>query len=220
MVSCGGRGAAERIANAADCNSATANLASGLLGRSTAFQPKITDERLYVRRRDFFRLGAGAAVGAIAGLARRPTSAQTSLPNIRKGPFETNEKWNSFGHITGYNNSYEFGTDKSGPFRYSIRLKTSLWTVKVDGHCNKPAALAVRIQPLPQPVEQRAGHSVSWTGRTDIAQTLGLAQHAEPVSVYAVLDGPGPTRFHGSRLRETRGRIGQLALLPSLRSDD
>ncbi len=50
----------------------------------------------------------------------------------------TDEPINKFEEITSYNNYYEFGTGKSDPAKYAGQLKTSPWTVKIDGLCNKP----------------------------------------------------------------------------------
>ncbi len=113
---------------------------------------EITDERLYLRRREFMQLGVGL-VGAAAGGAlvacgssavdaasARPASAlpQTPLGNVTKRMVTTTEPLNKFDEITGYNNYYEFGTGKSDPAKYAGQLKTSPWTVKIDGLCNKP----------------------------------------------------------------------------------
>src|SRR5436189_2872615 len=90
---------------------------------------EITDERLYLRRREFMQLGAGL-VGAAAGgvLAACGNSAldaaspapanampQTPIANIGKKMVTTTEPVNKFEEITGYNNYYEFGTSKGDP---------------------------------------------------------------------------------------------------------
>jgi sulfoxide reductase catalytic subunit YedY len=115
---------------------------------------EITDERIYLRRREFIRAAGGAAfVAAAAPLlacASEPAAAepqaagpfakpQLPLTGYKEKAVTTDEKLNTFDEITGYNNFYEFGTGKSDPKRYSGSLKTSPWTVKVDGLCNKPA---------------------------------------------------------------------------------
>src|SRR5437764_10793864 len=97
---------------------------------------EITNEAHYLRRREFIQLATGAAIGALAG---GRADAQTPLPNITKRMVTTDEKVNSFQDITSYNNYYEFGTNKNDPQRYAGRLKTSPWTVKIDGACAKPA---------------------------------------------------------------------------------
>ena len=68
-----------------------------------------------------------------------PVEAQTPLANVRKSAYTVDEKPNSYDDITGYNNFYEFGTDKEDPARYAGKLKTRPWTVKVEGACGKPA---------------------------------------------------------------------------------
>jgi sulfoxide reductase catalytic subunit YedY len=114
---------------------------------------EITDERVYLRRREFMQIGAGligAAAGGIlaacgsnaldASSANAPSGGvpQTPIANITKKVVTTDEPLNKFEEITGYNNYYEFGTDKSDPAKYAGQLKTSPWTVKIDGLCNKP----------------------------------------------------------------------------------
>jgi sulfoxide reductase catalytic subunit YedY len=116
---------------------------------------EITDERIYLRRREFIQLGAGlagaAAGGMLAACGRDALDAsgegtapvmaapQTAITDIKKKMVTTTEPLNSFEEITTYNNYYEFGTAKGQPARYAGQLKTSPWTVKIDGLCNKPA---------------------------------------------------------------------------------
>lgn len=111
---------------------------------------EITEERLYLKRREFIQLGAGLAGAAAGGLlaacgngaldaAASPNAApQSPIEGIGKKMVTTTEPLNKFEEITGYNNFYEFGTNKGDPAKYAGQLKTSPWTVKIDGHCNKP----------------------------------------------------------------------------------
>ena len=64
---------------------------------------------------------------------------QSPLSGYKEKAIATDEKLNTFEEITSYNNFYEFGTGKDDPQRYAGTLKTSPWTVKIDGLCNKPA---------------------------------------------------------------------------------
>ena len=105
---------------------------------------EITDERLYHDRREFLRSVTAAATSAAAALwVPAPATAQSSLPGLRRSPLSTTEPANAFDDITGYNNFYEFGTDKEDPARHAGRLKTRPWTVKVDGHVARPADYAI-----------------------------------------------------------------------------
>ena len=117
----------------------------------------VTDERMYLRRREFLRLGVGlmgataggvlAACGsdAIDAAVGVPSDAlpQTPLANITKRMVTTTEPLNKFEEITGYNNYYEFGTSKSDPAKYAGQLKTSPWSVSIEGLCNKPGNYAL-----------------------------------------------------------------------------
>jgi sulfoxide reductase catalytic subunit YedY len=120
-----------------------------LIGRASDIKSsEITSERLYVSRRAFIRAATAAVAAAGAGLTAYAgaAEAQTALSGYRKlpfGPLHTDEGLNSFEEITGYNNFYEFGSDKSDPQRYAGRLKTRPWTIKVDGLCDKPADYAI-----------------------------------------------------------------------------
>ncbi len=107
---------------------------------------EITDERVYLRRREFMQTAVAAALGALAASCEATggaaSSASGQLPRIegvRKGPFGTTETQTAYDEITSYNNFYEFGTDKSSPSQYAGALRTRPWTVKVDGEVNKAA---------------------------------------------------------------------------------
>jgi sulfoxide reductase catalytic subunit YedY len=131
---------------------------------------EITDERLYLGRREFIRLAGVAVVGAAAApmlgcsgepLAAEPRLAgafgapQSPLTGYKERAVATDEKLNTFEEITGYNNFYEFGTGKSDPQRYGGSLKTSPWTVKVDGLCDKPADYHLEDLIKPTQLEER-----------------------------------------------------------------
>jgi methionine sulfoxide reductase catalytic subunit len=128
---------------------------------------EITDEQIYLRRREFIRLAGGAALAAAAGplvasCGENPVSAlavaggeQTPLTNVKPRVVATDEQLNSFEDITSYNNFYEFGLGKNDPKRYAGRMKTSPWKVKVDGHCAKPAEYLLEDLIKPFELEER-----------------------------------------------------------------
>jgi sulfoxide reductase catalytic subunit YedY len=132
---------------------------------------EVTDEQVYLRRREFLCLAGGAALAAaaaplVAGCSGSPASAepagggtyaaaQSPLSGYKPRVVATDEKLNSFEEITGYNNFYEFGSGKSDPQRYAGTLKTSPWTVKIDGHCSKPADYHLEDLIKPLTLEER-----------------------------------------------------------------
>jgi sulfoxide reductase catalytic subunit YedY len=121
---------------------------------------EITPEATYRSRREFLAGLAGAGLAAAAG----PSAAQEVLTvNLVERPlafkrnarYSTTEKANSFAEITGYNNFYEFGTDKEDPAANAHRLRPRPWSVVVDGECGKPGRLALEDILKPHPLEER-----------------------------------------------------------------
>ncbi|MEE2609604.1 MAG: protein-methionine-sulfoxide reductase catalytic subunit MsrP [Acidobacteriota bacterium] len=106
---------------------------------------EITEERIFLNRREFIHSAAGATLGVAAGSfslgkdAEAMSLGQQEILNVQPGPFGTDEPKNSFEDITSYNNYYEFGLDKRDPSRNAHALTTSPWTIRVDGHVAKPA---------------------------------------------------------------------------------
>jgi sulfoxide reductase catalytic subunit YedY len=133
---------------------------------------EITDERWYLKRREFMRVAGGAVLGAAAagviGCGDSTAASAEPLPpassdsvagvpitNISKRVVTTTEKLNKFEEITNYNNFYEFGTGKSDPARYAGRMTTRPWTVKVEGLCNKPAEYHIEDLLKSNEIEER-----------------------------------------------------------------
>jgi sulfoxide reductase catalytic subunit YedY len=124
---------------------------------------EITDEKMYLRRRDFMRLAAGGALAAAAGswLEERAAArglggfGQTPLSEYKPKVIATDEALNTFEQITSYNNFYEFGIGKDDPQRYAGKMKTSPWKVKIDGLCNKPAEYLLEDLIKPFQLEER-----------------------------------------------------------------
>lgn len=120
-------------------------------------------------RREFLRQGGLATVGALAlgtGLeliSRRPGAAHGlgnaeagGLPaRVYNGPYDARDKMSALGDITGYNNYYEFGTDKSDPARNAVGLKTRPWTVQISGLVRKPQTVDIDTLQSWFPLEDR-----------------------------------------------------------------
>ncbi|MBX3656045.1 MAG: protein-methionine-sulfoxide reductase catalytic subunit MsrP [Ramlibacter sp.] len=113
------------------------------------YSSEITPRQVYEGRRDLMKLMAtGVAGAALAAWAGREAMAQVPRPGklvalpggksaVAGGV--TMEKVTDYKDASTYNNYYEFGTDKSDPARNAHTLKTTPWTVEVDGLVKKPA---------------------------------------------------------------------------------
>ena len=119
---------------------------------------EVTDERLYLRRREFLR-GAGAAVVGAAGLLTRSTdaAARQSGPKLafEKSSLSTDEPLTPYKDVTTYNNFYEFGIDKGDAARHAGRLRTSPWPITIDGHVTKGGEFAIEDLIKPYQLEER-----------------------------------------------------------------
>ena len=109
---------------------------------------EITPREAFESRRSLLQhMALGAAGLSLAGWAARDARAQmarpgvlTPLPTVTSAVpgAQTLDKPTAYKDATTYNNFYEFGTDKSDPARRAHTLKTSPWTVEVEGLVKKP----------------------------------------------------------------------------------
>jgi sulfoxide reductase catalytic subunit YedY len=128
----------------------------------------ITDERDYHDRRRFLReagllglamagLGAPRVARALTRAGSRPQ--QGSPPRDFTSPVtigdDLRDSLTSWEDVTGYNNYYEFGTDKEDPARNAGRLRTRPWTVRVDGLVKRPADYQLEDFIKPHKLEDR-----------------------------------------------------------------
>ncbi|MBI3006233.1 MAG: protein-methionine-sulfoxide reductase catalytic subunit MsrP [Ignavibacteriales bacterium] len=118
---------------------------------------EITPEHLYYNRREWIRMASvamgGMAVGSI--MSENALALTQDYKPKAKGPYDTDEKLNSYKDITTYNNYYEFGTDKSDPVENSGSFKPKPWTVAVEGHVKKPAVYNLEDLLKPFKMEDR-----------------------------------------------------------------
>jgi methionine sulfoxide reductase catalytic subunit len=110
---------------------------------------EITPRALFDRRREFLRLSAGAA---LAGML---PSAQAKLDPGRPSAYSTTEAPTALKHVAGYNNYYEFGTDKEDPARTAHSLRVKPWTVSIEGLVKQPKTLGIEDILKLAPLEER-----------------------------------------------------------------
>jgi sulfoxide reductase catalytic subunit YedY len=133
-----------------------------LIRRPTDIAPsEITPRELWRKRREFIKATAGLAAGAVLGtgipsLAVAEGRATTlKLFGVKPSPLSTDEKKNSKDEVTGYNNFYEFGTDKEDPAEYAHTLVTRPWSVAVEGEVKKPKVFDIDDIFKLAPLEER-----------------------------------------------------------------
>ena len=98
---------------------------------------EITDERVYLDRREFMGMAGGLGRAAASGLIAPSLLACTRDAEGSSGRQE--DRLTPYEHVTNYNNYYEFGTAKEDPAQYSKDFKPRPWTVAVEGLVKKPA---------------------------------------------------------------------------------
>jgi sulfoxide reductase catalytic subunit YedY len=111
---------------------------------------EVTPQNAYVNRRRFLATVPLAGAALFANRA----SAAAKLAAV-KGPFSTDEKPTPFDDVTSYNNFYEFGTGKDDPSRNAGKLKTSPWSIAVEGAVSKPKVFDLDAVMKMAPLEER-----------------------------------------------------------------
>jgi len=124
---------------------------------------EITPERLFRSRRQFIRsaaalIGGGALLAACGAEAPPAASSQSNAgAATAAGPVsgktdELGDKLTDYDSVVGYNNYYEFTTEKEGVADLAKNFKTAPWTVAVGGLINKPQTFAIEdlLKQFPQ----------------------------------------------------------------------
>ena len=184
---------------------------------------EITPQSTYQGRRDLIKLMAtGAAGAALASWAGRQALAQGvakpgKLAALAGGKSAvagavTMEKVTEYKDATNYNNFYEFGTDKADPAKNAHTLKTTPWSVEVEGLVKKPAKYTLEDLVKLSPLEERIyrlrcveGWSmvIPWVGYSlaeliKKVEPLGSAKYVE----FVTLADPKTMPYVGSRVLE------------------
>ena len=168
---------------------------SGRDGLQHPLSSDITPRAVYQGRRALLRaMAAGAGGSVLAAWAGRDALAQAPGPG-RLAPLPgtrstvpgavTMEKPTAYDDVRGYNNFYEFGTDKDDPARHAQRLKTDPWSVQVEGLVHKPGRLALEDLLKLSPMEERLYRLRCVEGWSMVIPWIGyslsaLIQHVQP----------------------------------------
>jgi sulfoxide reductase catalytic subunit YedY len=102
---------------------------------------EITPESLYLDRRKFLAMVGVLGTGALVGCTRG--DADAAEDDALGGQPPARSEITAYEDATGYNNFYEFGTDKEDPKANAGSLRTRPWSVRVEGLVKRPAAYAL-----------------------------------------------------------------------------
>jgi sulfoxide reductase catalytic subunit YedY len=194
--------------------------------RTLGFEPvpasEITPRAACEGRRDLLkRLGSGVAGAALASWAARDAHAQVARAGKLAALASTHskisggatmEKPSAYIDATGYNNYYEFGTDKSDPARNAHTLKTRPWMVAIEGEVKKPKLYDIDELLRLAPMEERIYRLRCVEGWSMVIPWIGyslaeLIRRVEPTGnakfvEFVSLADPKTMPFVGSRVLE------------------
>jgi len=173
----------------------------------------VTPRVLHFRRREFLALGAGSVVTAAGLSLARPARAADEpslplLPNVKKGPFATDEAQTPYTDVTHYNNYYEFGTGKGDPAASAGTFPPRPWKVTFDGEIGKPQTVEIDELMKWAPLEERIYRMrcveawsmvIPWVGMPlgEIIRRLEPTPKAKYVAFTGLFD---PQKMPGQRL--------------------
>ncbi|HLS55775.1 MAG TPA: protein-methionine-sulfoxide reductase catalytic subunit MsrP [Zeimonas sp.] len=125
--------------------------------RPTEITPRILHEN---RREVLKAAAAGLAAWSAAGVARGASTGSAGQSGAQKlqarsSTLSTIEKPTAYKDVTGYNNFYEFGTDKDDPVNFAGSLRVRPWTVAVEGEVARPRVFDIDELLKLAPLEER-----------------------------------------------------------------
>jgi sulfoxide reductase catalytic subunit YedY len=110
----------------------------------------VTPRSAYLDRRSLIAGAAGLAAAALA-----PAGVKAKALQAAPSALSTDTPPTALNAVTGYNNFYEFGTDKGDPAKYAGRLTTAPWSVVIDGMVDRPGTYALEDIVKPAQLEER-----------------------------------------------------------------
>jgi len=168
----------------------------------------ITPQAVYEKRRQLIQAAAAGSFGlALAPwFSREALAANTQTLAATPNPlYLGKDDLTPLKDVTGYNNFYEFGTDKRAPAENATTLQTRPWTITVEGLVKKPMTFDIDALLKLAPMEQRVyrlrcveGWSmvIPWDGYPlssllSKVEPLGSAKYVEFVSLADRKQMPG-----------------------------
>jgi sulfoxide reductase catalytic subunit YedY len=184
----------------------------------------ITDEGLYLKRREFIKGTLTAAASLTFALHAAPLARSAfgkekekdvvmDLPDkvfagAAESPLSTDETQTKYSDVTGYTNFYEFGLGKADPAAKAKNFKARPWTLTIDGLAGKPRTVDVDQLIKRHPVEERIyrmrcveGWSmvIPWVG-IPLAAVIKEAEPASTAKYVGFTTLHDPSRMPGQRV--------------------
>jgi sulfoxide reductase catalytic subunit YedY len=121
----------------------------------------VTPRGLYLNRRQIMAAGGGLALTGLVGCGGTETEAATATqaaatrastarqPAAADGlqyaetGYDVGDPATPYDAVTGYNNFYEFGVDKSDPARFAHEMSVDPWSIEVNGHAARTGRFAL-----------------------------------------------------------------------------
>ena len=123
---------------------------------------EITARSVYMNRRRFMRSTTGVLLAGITGFTTAKSAAEqqqdhgrTKLDYQAMPGYSTDEEQTPYEHVTGYNNYYEFGTDKYSPAQAAQTMTVDPWSVQIEGEAAKPGVYSLEDILKPHALEER-----------------------------------------------------------------
>ena len=113
---------------------------------------EITSEAAFLGRRSLL---LGTLAAGAARLAPAATTPPPTLAYQRSARYVAAETPNTYEEITGYNNYYEFGTEKSDPAANAGAFRARPWSVSVAGEAEVTGNFALEDLLRPHALEER-----------------------------------------------------------------
>lgn len=130
-------------------------------------QAEFTPKSTYLDRKEFLKaLGiVGSSAAVLAACGDKPFIAGEDLPAGTASPVpatgadtvtdELGDTLTPYQDVTGYNNFYEFTTDKEGVARLAKDFQTSPWEVQIGGLVENPGSISLEQIRERYPTEER-----------------------------------------------------------------
>ncbi|MBP2671833.1 MAG: yedY [candidate division NC10 bacterium] len=201
-----------------------------LIRRAPMFKSsEITDQRLYLNRREFMVGAAALALAPGAASAGAPAGAASGTPlqATKSDKFSIADKPTSFKDATTYNNFYEFGMEKEDPAKLAHLLKPRPWSVQVDGLVHKPKRFDIE-EVLRFPLEERVYSLRCVEGWSMVIPWIGfplasLLKQVEPTGAAKFLEFTtlkDPEQFPGQKPSFFGGSAVEWPYIEGLRLDE